>query len=113
MRPCCNGCLGNGTTRTLPSMSEPLADLRRRLAWRHHLIGWGGLLVFLSLGIGLETLHGFKVGFYLDPTHNLRRLLWALAHPHGPLLALVHIAFAAGLGLWGRGTARRLRVAGV
>src|SRR5919202_447006 len=53
-------------------MSDALADLRRRLARRHHLIGWWGLLVFLSLGIGLETLHGFKAGFYLDPPHRLR-----------------------------------------
>ena len=92
-------------------MSEPLADLRRRLARRHHLIGWWGLLVFLSLGIALETLHGFKVGFYLDPEHRYRRLLWTLAHAHGTLLALVNIVFAAGLGTFGRWTERRLKLA--
>ena len=54
-------------------MSDTLDGLRRRLAARHHLFGWCGLLVFLSLGIGLETLHGFKVGYYLDPAHRLRR----------------------------------------
>ncbi len=92
-------------------MSDELADLRRRLARRHYLIGWCGLLVFLSLGIGLETLHGFKAGFYLDPAHRLRRLLWTLAHAHGTLLALVHVAFAVGLGQFGRWTVRRLRLA--
>jgi hypothetical protein len=92
-------------------MSEPLADLRRRLARRHHLIGWWGLLVFLSLGIALETLLGFKVGLYLDKAHAWRRELWRLAHAHGTLLSLVHLAFAAGLGTFGRWTQQRLKLA--
>jgi hypothetical protein len=92
-------------------MNETLADLRRRLARRHHLIGWLGLLMFLSLGIGLEALHGFKASFYLDPSQRLRRLLWTLAHAHGTLLALVHVAFAAGLPHFGRWTERRLKLA--
>ena len=71
-------------------MSDALADVRRRIARRHHLIGWWALLLFLSLGIGLETLHGFKVGAYLDPAHRMRRLMWTLAHAHGTLLAVVH-----------------------
>jgi hypothetical protein len=90
---------------------DALTELRRRTARRHHLIGWWGLLLFLTLGIGLETLHGFKVGFYLDPAHQLRRLLWTLAHAHGTLLALIHIAFAAGLDRLGRWTPGRLRLA--
>jgi hypothetical protein len=92
-------------------MSDAPADLRRRLARRHHLIGWCGLLVFLSLGIGLEALHGFKAGFYLDPSQRLRRLLWTLAHAHGTLTALVNVAFAAGLPHFGRWTERRLKLA--
>jgi hypothetical protein len=92
-------------------MSDAPADLRRRLARRHHLIAWWGLVVFVSLGILLETLHGFKVGFYLDPAHRLRRLLWTLAHAHGTLLSLVHAAFAAGLVQFGAWTDRRLRLA--
>jgi hypothetical protein len=92
-------------------MNEKLADLRLRLARRHHCIGWWGLLLFLSLGIGLETLHGFKVGFYLDPAERLRRLLWTLAHAHGTLLALIHIGFAASLPLLGHWTERRLKLA--
>jgi len=51
------------------------------------------LLVFLSFGLVLETLHGFKVGFYLDVANETRRHLWTLAHAHGTLLALVNIAF--------------------
>src|SRR5262249_20946662 len=94
-------------------MSEAPVDLRRQMARRHFRIGWWGLLVFLCLGIALETMHGFKVGFYLDQAHRLRRLLGTLGHAHGTLLSLVHVAFAAGLavpafGLW---TPRRLRLA--
>jgi hypothetical protein len=92
-------------------MSEAPPDQLRRTARRHHLIGWWGLLVFLSLGIVLEALHGFKVGFYLDPANRLRRLLWTLAHAHGTLLSLVHVAFAAGLKQLGRWTERRLKLA--
>lgn len=92
-------------------MNDGVADLRRRLARRHHRIGWWALLAFLSLGIGLETLHGFKVGFYLDPAHQLRRLLWTLAHAHGTLLALVNITFAAGLAQFGGWTEQRLKLA--
>jgi hypothetical protein len=92
-------------------MSDALATQRRRIARRHHVIGWWALLAFLSLGIALETLHAFKVGAYLDPAHRLRRLLWTLAHAHGTLLAVVHIAFAAGLVHFGRWSERRLKLA--
>lgn len=92
-------------------MSDAPAELRQRLSRRHHRLGWWGLLIFLSLGIVLETLHGFKIGFYLDPPHRLRRLLWTLAHAHGTLLSLVNIAFAVGLSQFGRWTERRLKLA--
>jgi hypothetical protein len=46
------------------------------------------------MGLALEALHGFKVGAYLNLTNETRRLMWTLAHAHGTLLALVHIAFA-------------------
>ena len=67
------------------------------LAERHLLLGWFGLLLFLSLGIALETMHGFKVGFYLDVQNAARRLMWTLAHAHGTLFSLIHIAFATSL----------------
>ena len=60
---------------------------------RHLRFGWISLLVFLSLGVFLEAMHGFKVGWYLDGRNEARRLLFTLAHAHGTLLALVHIAF--------------------
>jgi hypothetical protein len=89
---------------------EELSKLRRDVAWRHHWIGWSCLLLFLSLGAFLESLHGFKLGFYLDPEHRLRRELWTLAHAHGTLLALVQIGFAAGLKHFGRWTPGRLKL---
>ena len=88
-----------------------LNDLRGRIARRHQLIGWCGLLLFLTLGLGLETLHGFKVGAYLDPEHRNRRLMWTLAHAHGTLISLVNIAFAVGLVQFGRWTPARLKLA--
>jgi len=67
----------------------------QRITHRHLVFGWSSLLVFLTLGIALEAMHGFKVGWYLDPPNETRRLLWTLAHTHGTLLALIHIALAA------------------
>jgi hypothetical protein len=62
---------------------------RSHLRW-----GWWSLLVFLCLGLLLETLHGFKIGWYLNVSSQTRRLLFTLAHAHGALFGLVHIAFA-------------------
>jgi len=59
---------------------------------RNLRFGWWSLLAFLSLGLALETLHGFKVGWYLDVGNEMRRLMFTLAHAHGTLLALVNIA---------------------
>jgi hypothetical protein len=87
------------------------SELRARLARRHYLAGWLGLLVFLTLGGLLETLHGFKIGYYLDADHKLRRELWRLAHAHGTLLALVQLGFALGLPHFGHWTPGRLRLA--
>ena len=61
------------------------------------LIGWWGLLLFLTLGIVLETLHGLKTEYYVDPSHSTRRLVWILAHSHGTLFSLINIAFALSL----------------
>ena len=79
-------------------MSEPARH--RELARRHLRLGWWSLLVFLCLGILLEALHGFKIGFYLDLANATRRHLWTLAHAHGTLLALVNLAFAMTLRLF-------------
>lgn len=68
-------------------------ESRDHLFRRHMLFGWWSLLVFLSLGIALESMHGFKAGFYLDVSNETRRLMWRLAHAHGTLLSLVHLVF--------------------
>lgn len=60
--------------------------------------GWWALLAYLTLGLALEALHGFKAGWYLDVGQEMRRLMFTLAHAHGTLLALVNIA----AGLTGR-----------
>ena len=49
--------------------------------------------MFATLGLMLESLHGFKVRAYLDVSNETRRLMWTLAHAHGTLLAVVHIVF--------------------
>lgn len=61
----------------------------------HLLIGWWSLLTFLSLGIVLEYMHAFRVPWYVNvgPAET-RRLMWTLAHAHGVLISLVHVAFA-------------------
>jgi len=74
--------------------------LHTEFARRHLRLGWWSLLVFLSLGILLEALHGFKIGFYMDLANATRRHVWTLAHAHGTLLALVNLAFAATLRLF-------------
>jgi hypothetical protein len=76
----------------------------------HLRFGWWSLCLFGALGLLLETLHGFKVRAYLDVSNDTRRLMWTLAHAHGTLLGLVHVAFAASLPLI-RLDAGRLRLA--
>lgn len=64
------------------------------LVRRHLRAGWWGLLVFLTLGIALETMHGLKIGYYLDAANEARRLVWRLAHAHGTLLSILNVVFA-------------------
>ena len=71
--------------------ADELAAACRR---RHLRFGWWSLLCFLTLGLALESMHGFKLGWYLDVSNETRRLMWRLAHAHGALLALINIAFA-------------------
>lgn len=63
------------------------------LAWRHIRFGWWALLCFVTLGVTLEIMHGFKIGWYLKPAYETRRLMWTLGHAHGTLLALVNVVF--------------------
>ena len=72
--------------------SIPRARTIKKNADRNLRFGWWSLLVFLSLGGALETLHGFKIGWYVDVGNETRRLMFTLAHAHGTLLALINIA---------------------
>ncbi len=83
-----------GASRATKTLSESNTTT---LSFKHLRWGWWSLLVFLCLGMLLEVLHGFKVGTYLNVSAAPRRLMWTLAHAHGTLLALVHLAFAASL----------------
>jgi hypothetical protein len=79
-----------GDFKAVTGAADPAALVRRHLR-----IGWWSLLVYLTLGILLESLHGFKAGWYLNVSNSTRRLMLTLAHAHGTLLGLLHIAFAA------------------
>jgi len=65
------------------------------LVTRHLRLGWGMFFFFLVAGAVLEALHGFKVGWYVGGAAETRRLLWTLAHAHGTLFGLAHVALAA------------------
>lgn len=67
------------------------------LVRRHVQFGWWSLFVFATIGLVLESLHGFKVGAYLNVGNDTRRLMWTLGHAHGSMLALVHLAWASTL----------------
>ena len=62
----------------------------------HRRWGWALLGVFALGGLLLEAAHGFKLGSFVD--HETRRSMWRLAHAHGALLGLVHLAYAGQLG---------------
>jgi len=83
--------------------SSNLDEATLRCARRHTLLGWRLLLVFLTLGFALELMHGLKLRLYLDVDQETRRLMWTLAHAHGTLLALVHLAFASGVRAFSQG----------
>jgi len=76
-------------------------------AHRHIRFGWWSLLIFATLGLVLESLHGFKVRAYLDVSNEARRLTWTLAHAHGTLLALVNIGFGSSVHVVPELTAKR------
>lgn len=82
-----------GDSRPSESRRDPPKEGFERLTNRHLRFGWSCLLVFLTFGLVLEALHGFKVDLYLNVANETRRLMWTLAHAHGTLLSLVNIAF--------------------
>ena len=82
-----------------PGREEGLARLHRRF-------GWTSLFVWMTGGLVLESLHGWKIATYL--LHPLRRELWILAHFHGALLAVVNLAYVRWAEAPGLGTSRTL-----
>lgn len=91
--------------RTDTAATSPTGNVTlQHLKW-----GWWSLLVFLVMGVVLETLHGFKVGAYLDVPNSTRRMMWTLAHAHGTLLSLVHIAFAVTIPHMGTGAQKSIK----
>ncbi len=93
-------------------MSEGRTERTNADYMRRHLrFGWWSLLCFLALGLVLETLHGFKVGWYLDVSNSTRRLMWTLAHAHGTLTSVVNLVFALALHTLPAASGRWLRFA--
>jgi hypothetical protein len=82
------------TTAPREALAAPSID---QLALRHFRFGWGALCLFVALGVVLDGLHAFKIGFYLDVGTETRRFMWTLAHAHGLGLGLLHVALAATL----------------
>ena len=77
------------------SKENSVADRSAEAYARRHLrFGWWSLLLFLSLGLVLEAFHGLKIGWYLQVSSHIRRLMLTLAHTHGTLLALIHLLFS-------------------
>jgi hypothetical protein len=83
--------------RTTERETEPSIPTLDDLSWRHFRLGWGLLCVSVAFGLVLDSLHAFKVGFYLDVGAETRRLMWTLAHAHGIGLGLLHLGQGATL----------------
>lgn len=86
-------------TQTLRQPEKPVAPLRPRsetesLTRRHLVFGWWTILLFLTMGLILEGLHGLKIQAYLGVHAEMRRLMWTLAHAHGTLLGVLNLGFA-------------------
>jgi len=74
--------------------SKALVKDTAQLAQYHLQAGWWLLFFFLSLGLVLEGLHAFKIGWYLDVSNSTRRFMWTLAHAHGTLIGLLHLGLS-------------------
>jgi len=78
----------------MSSPRAPQPDALSATCAGHLRFGWWSLGLYAAIGLGLETLHAFKIGGYLNASNETRRLMWTLAHAHGALLSLVNVAFA-------------------
>ena len=85
----------NAPANPVPSAADSNATPEER---RHFRLGWWSLLVFVCLGIVLEGMLAFRVGWYMDVGDNeTHRLMLRLGHAHGTLLSVLNIVFAASL----------------
>ena len=75
-----------------PTLKPHAARTDLVLARSHFRFGWWVMVVFFTMGLGLEGAHALKMGFYLNVGNETRRLMWTLGHAHGTLLGLVNIA---------------------
>lgn len=77
--------------------ARAIESARRRACRR---FGWTALSAWALFGLALESMHGWKVGAYLDDA--LARELLRLAHAHGVGLAIAVLALGeAGVPLYG------------
>ena len=82
-------CLKGKTALATTDTKEPESTLSQR----HLQFGWWTLLLFLLLGVILEYLLATESESYASDNYATRRLVWRLAHVHGSLIAVLHIAF--------------------
>ena len=67
------------STKQVTASTSPASPSSNYAYFRKHMrIGWWSLLVFLSLGLMLEALHGFKVQWYVGADNATRRLMLTL-----------------------------------
>lgn len=83
-----------------PAQTPAPADAATDYVRIHLRFGYWALLVFLCLGIALEALNGFKIGWYLDVGNEARRLTLRLAHVHGTLFAVLNLIFGLTFERW-------------
>ncbi len=76
-----------------PPVAPEAAEITAAVTF-HLRFGWWCSLLFLTLGLALEAMHAYKLDLLLNVENETRREMWTLAHAHGTLLGLMHIAFA-------------------
>jgi len=85
----------NAPANPVPSAADSNATPEER---RHFRLGWWSLFTFVCLGITLEGMLAFRVGWYMDVGDNeTHRLMLRLGHAHGTLLSVLNIVFAGSL----------------
>ena len=79
----------NAPANPVPSAANSNATPEER---RHFKLGWWSLFTFVCLGITLEGMLAFRVGWYMDVGDNeTHRLMLRLGHAHGALLSVLNI----------------------